>query len=307
MLLVRFYKPFTLYVFFLFREYYRATSKRPDAANRVSSTRDQVAEASNQVASTTRYRVISNEINPLEVLSSRDAANQSKLRRNKKQQINKGRESKILKLTGNVDLGNNVFRQNKQPRRKSTRKLTNPTMSSTTTEYPNTISEVFQPNHHRHNHYDSRPETQKVHNPLSTETSTSYPVTYPTTDSPTTTTRAYFIESTSSGPSFNTTSIAAKLLEKVTTFFWTKIQLLNVKCVCCRNNAWRIFGRSFRSLQMRRNLNLWSLKRSEKLERTRALMTRFRKSPTLLHLLIAFSLHFRNFMTQHLPPESFDQ
>lgn len=216
-------KPFT---FFSFREYYRATSKRPDAANRVSPSRDQVAEASNQVPSTTRYRVISNEINPPEVVSSRDAANQSKLRRNKKQQINKGRENKTLKLTGNVDLGSSVFRQSKQLRRKSTRKLTTPT--TTSTQHPNTISEVFQPNHHRHNHYETRQQTQKAHKPPTT--STPYPSTYPTTDSPSTSTaRAYFTESTSSVPAFNTTALAAKLLEKVMTCLWMWIQMFYVK------------------------------------------------------------------------------
>lgn len=173
--------------------------------------------------STTRYRVISNEINPPEVVSN-DSANQSKLRRNKKQQINKSRGNKTLKLTGNVDLGNSVFKQTKQSKRKNTRKLTTPsTTATTTTQHPNTISEIFQPNHHRHNHYENRLETHKAHKPsvTTTTTSTQYPFTYPrTTDSPlTSTTRAYFIESTSSVPAFNTTALAAKLLEKVMTSF----------------------------------------------------------------------------------------
>ena len=187
-------------IYFSFREYIRATSKRPDA-NRTPSTRDQYAQASNQVQSS----VISNEINPPEVFSNRDVINQSKLRRNKKQQMNK-----TLKLTGNVDLGSNVFKQNRQSRRKNiTRKQT-----KTTTQHPNTISEDFQPNHHRHNHYDSRQHQQKI-NRRPTTTSTPYPITYL---SETSTPRAYFTQTTSTSTpvtTVTTTQTATRVLEKV--------------------------------------------------------------------------------------------
>lgn len=201
---------------FLFREYYRTKSSD---ANRIASPRDQNAEASNQVPSTTR---ISNEINPPEVVANREAINQNKLRRNKKQH-------KALKLSGNVDLGSDVFKQTKQGRRRNgTRKATK-TKPTQTTPHPNTIPEVFQSNHHRHNHNDvSRQEQQQQRKeskrpptttrPAASTTTTSttaYPRTYPPAPTP----RARIIESTSTrAPSaVYTTELSTKALDKVKT------------------------------------------------------------------------------------------
>lgn len=188
-------------------------------------SRDQYAQASNQVPSL----VLSNEINPPEVFSNRDSVSQSNLRRNKKQQTNKGRESKRLNLTGNVDLGSNVFKLNKQSRRKNaTRRLLKTTATTTTTtQHPNTISEDFQPNPHRHNHYDSRQHQQhqqKKINQKLIQTSTQYPVTYPTE---TTTLRAYIIQSTSTlAPSgANTTRILEKVMKHLRLFSPIKLTM----------------------------------------------------------------------------------
>ena len=217
---------------FQFREYYRATSKRPDASNRISSPAsskgDQYAQASNQVPTMSRYNkgVISNEINPPEVFSNRDGKMQNKLRRNKKQQSN--RDNRTLILTGNVDLGGLNLKQNKQSRRKngtrraskqtSTKKTTTATTTTTTTQLPNTISETFQPNHHRHNHYDSRPQKKFQPSPTKSPVVTYRPET--------STTRAYFIQSTTTTTTPRTTinnnnntasSLSPKDLEKVMT------------------------------------------------------------------------------------------
>lgn len=153
--------------------------------------------------STVRYNgVISNEINPPEVLSTRDAINQNKLRRNKKQQNNKGKENKTLKLSGNVDLG---MKENKQVRRKNGTRKASRTTAMTTTPHPNTISEIFQPNHHRHNHYDSRQQPKNYRKTPKQNDVTSRPETV--TQS---TTSAYSnIENTT------LSEIATKLLEKV--------------------------------------------------------------------------------------------
>lgn len=210
-------KSCTTSIYFSFREYIRATSKRPDA-NRISTTRDQYAQASTQVHAS----VISNEINPPEVFLNRDVINQSKLRRNKKQQTNKDRQNKQLKLTGNVDLGSNVFKQGKQSRRKNvTRK-----QARTTTQHPNTISEDFHPNHHRHNHYDSRQEQQKI-NRRPTTASTPYPSTYL---AETSTPRAYFTQSTTTPVStVTTTQTATRVLEKVIKLYDDSCPL-NLRC-----------------------------------------------------------------------------
>lgn len=206
-----------LYAFTWCREFVRATSKRPDV-NRLPSSRDQYAQASNQVPSL----VLSNEINPPEVFSNRDAISQSNLRRNKKQQTNKGRDSKRLNLTGNVDLGNNVFKQNKQLRRKNaTRRLI-----KTTTQHPNTISEDFQPNPHRHNHYDNRQKQQQQQrtNRKPTTTSTQNPPTYPHESS--TTLRAYIIPSTSTlAPNMNTSRIIEKVMKHLRFFSPIKLTM----------------------------------------------------------------------------------
>jgi hypothetical protein len=125
------------------------------------------------VPSTSQYNgVISNEINPPEVVGSRDA---SKLRRNKKQQRER-KQNKQLKLSGNVDLGGEMFK--KQQRRKSSKKATKTTV--TTTKHPNTISEDFQPNHHRHNHYDIRqqPKIYRIPQPTTTTTTKAEPVVF---------------------------------------------------------------------------------------------------------------------------------
>ncbi|CRK96097.1 CLUMA_CG009532, isoform A [Clunio marinus] len=199
------------------REYYRATSKRPDI-HQISSSGDQYAQASNQVPSTARFNgVISNEINPPEVLSNRGSTiNQSKLVRNKKQPNNRRKQLKTLKLTGNVDLGNDIFKHNKQYRRRnnSRRPPTTTAMmttSTTTTQHPNTISENFQPSHHRHNHYENRQHHPKP----SQNESPQYPVAYPPE---TTSTRIPFIQSTTPQARIveNTTlsQMATKLLEK---------------------------------------------------------------------------------------------
>lgn len=167
--------------------------------------------------STSRYNgAISNEINPLEVVAGRDA---SKLRRNKKQQ-KAGRENKQLKLSGNVDLGSMGFK--KQQRRKNgTRKATKTTI--TTTQHPNTISEDFPPNHHRHNHYDNR-QQPKIYR-LPTPTTSSQPQ---TTNLPETSTATeIFTQSTSRATTERTiesttlSEFALKLLEKVRKSFET--------------------------------------------------------------------------------------
>lgn len=154
---------------------------------------------------------ISNEINPADVVANRSPINQYKLRRNKKQQNNKG--NKTLKLSGNVDLGNDVLKQGKQMRRRNgTRKATKTTTASTT-QHPNTISEIFIPNHqHRHNHYESRQQPKP-----SRKTSTQNPITY---RPETSTSRAITTPSTSTTdqPSVDSTTlseIAMKQLEKV--------------------------------------------------------------------------------------------
>lgn len=167
-----------------------------------------------------RYRgVISNEINPPEVLSNRDGINQSKLRRNKKQQKN-------LNLTGNVDLGRMNLKQNRPSRRKNgTRRISKTT---TTTQHPNTISEIFPPNHHRHNHYETRPQHHKLEEP---ERSTAAPVTY---RPETSTSRAFSTPSTttinpptSTVTASSTTQMSAKEVEKV------------IKVDFMTSNAWR--------------------------------------------------------------------
>lgn len=198
----------------------RASAKRP-TANRLSSSRDQYAQASNQVPSL----VLSNEINPPEVFSNRDAKSQNNLRRNKKQQTNKARER--LNLTGNVDLGRIVLKQNKQPRRKNaSRRISKPTTSSTTTttHHPNTISEVFQTNPHRHNHNDNRQQQQQKSNRKPSTTST-YPVTYPTPET-STTPRAYILQSSSTlAPSINSTRVLEKVMKHLRLFSPIKLTM----------------------------------------------------------------------------------
>lgn len=227
----------------LSREFYRATSKRP-SANRAT---DQASQASNQIP---RYKsIISNEINPPEVLSNRESITQNKLRRNKKQQTNRVRENKTLNLTGNVDLGSNVFKQNRTARRRNgTRRGT----TTVTTPHPNSILEVFPPNHHRHNHYDSR--QPKV-----------YPTPYPTTSTTyrpeTTTNRAYVTSSTTNAPEIpqnrteSSTQMSTKVLEKVIKLNATPGAITRVRHICSRNNGWRTSARSYRSCPTRRNSN----------------------------------------------------
>lgn len=257
------------------REFYRATSKRPDA----NRAKDQSAQASNQVSATTRFKaIISNEINPPEVLSNRDAVTQSKLRRNKKQQTNNERGNKTLNLTGNVDLGSNVFKQNRLARRRNqTRKNTKTTI--VTTPHPNTILEILPANHHRHNHYDNRQIHGVTPTPYQRETA-SY--------RPETTTRAYVTTTTRTAqPSRteNSTMMSAKVIEKVIKVLRRAQCITQLWHVCSRNNGWRTSDRSCRICQRRRSLNLWKWKRSEKLRRTRAWMTRFRKSFSIAILL----------------------
>lgn len=151
-----------------------------------------------------RYNgVISNEINPPDVVTGRDA---SKLRRNKKQQ-KPGKENKQLKLSGNVDLGKNFKKQ--QRRKNGTRKATKPTI--TTTQHPNTISEDFPQNHHRHNHYDNRQQQPKIYR---------RPQPAPSTQPPETSTlRALLTQSTSttvkSVEDSTLSEIGTRILEKV--------------------------------------------------------------------------------------------
>jgi hypothetical protein len=168
---------------------------------------------------------LSNEINPPEVLASRDVAIQSKLRRNKKQQTN--REHKSLKLNGNVDLGNNVFKQRKSMKRKKVLKTTTASMTTQatiTTEHPNFISQVFHSsNHHRHNHnaVDRQSNHIKVTEAPTTQSTSSItstprtPITTILTTTQSTTTSTF-------EPSRNNISIqiiAAKKLEKVLNSF----------------------------------------------------------------------------------------
>lgn len=145
--------------------------------------------------------VMSNEINPPEVLSNRNVVRSNNVKRNKKQQ---GRENKTLKLSGNVDLGKNVFKPKTIREKNATKKNAKPTPASQS----NTISEIFPPNHHRHNHYEKPKIIRKV--------PTQNPVTY----RPKTSTRAIFIQPTTSPRTSvvdNTTmsEMATKHLEKV--------------------------------------------------------------------------------------------
>lgn len=167
-----------------------------------------------------RYKgVISNEINPPEVFSTRDASIQNKLRRNKKQQNNRARggEYKSLNLTGNVDLGaTNLRQQNRLARRRNgTRRTT--TTTTTTTQHPNTIAEIYHPNHHRHNHYDNR--EQKNHRKPEATSAPNLVAHRPETS----TARALFVWSTSTTAaptpittrSSSTTQMTSKESEKV--------------------------------------------------------------------------------------------
>lgn len=179
--------------------------------SRVTPQRDQIAQASNQVPSSSRYNgVISNEINPPEVVGSRDA---SKLRRNKKQpKDRKQKQKQQLKLSGDVDLGNEMIKK-QQRRKKKLAKQAKTTVA--TTQHPNTISEDFQPNHHRHNHYDMRQQPKIYRKPQPTPpptTATSQPsllITQEANDLGTQSTTVKSIENTT------LSEIATKILEKV--------------------------------------------------------------------------------------------
>lgn len=263
---------------FQFREFYRATSKRPAANHVASPIGDQSAQASNQVPSMSRYSgVISNEINPPEVLSNRDGISQSKLRRNKKQQNQQARGNKTLNLTGNVDLGRMNLKQNRPSRRKNgTRRIQKTT---TTTPHPNTISEIFPVNHHRHNHYETRPQ----HNQPKPETSTAAPVIY---RPETSTSRAYSTPSTttinpptSTVIASNTTPMSPKELEKVIKVdFMTSDAWNSPDCVfCSRNDDWKASGRSSQASPTSRSSSLWNWKQSAKLRGTGWAMTQFSK------------------------------
>lgn len=235
---------------FQFREFYRATSKRPAASHVASPIGDQSAQASNQVPSMSRYSgVISNEINPPEVLSNRDGISQSKLRRNKKQQ-----NQKTLNLTGNVDLGRMNLKQNRPSRRKNgTRRISKTT---TTTQHPNTISEIFPVNHHRHNHYETRPQ----HHKPEPETSTVAPVVYRLETSPP---RAYSTPSTTTAINpptstviaSNTTQMSPKELEKVIKVdFMTSDAWHSPDCVfSSRNDDWITSARSSQASPTKRS------------------------------------------------------
>ena len=122
-------------------------------------------------------RRFNNEINPPEIISSQ----YSQLRR-KKQQKDKIKENKMLRLSGNVDLGKNLFTKSRpfKNRKKSdqneqklsiitstspsTTISTTTTRATTTTQSPNAISDNFQTNHHRHNHYNNEDENKNRRN-----------------------------------------------------------------------------------------------------------------------------------------------
>lgn len=124
-----------------------------------------------------------NEINPPEVLSAQD----SQLRRKKQQK----KDNRTIILTGNVDLGENVFRKSKQlvnrkrPNLKSssgvvattasaapptttaraattTTTVAATTTTTSTTQNPVRASENYHTNHHRHNHYTTEDERRRV-------------------------------------------------------------------------------------------------------------------------------------------------
>ncbi|KAG5678500.1 hypothetical protein PVAND_008167 [Polypedilum vanderplanki] len=109
-----------------------------------------------------------NEINPPEVILTQN----SQLRR-KKQQKDKSRNNRTIILTGNVDLGENIFKKSKQQLidRKRLNNKPSPSTSTTkfttdiitsTTPYPNTSSLSYRANHHRHNHYNSDDSKRKI-------------------------------------------------------------------------------------------------------------------------------------------------
>ena len=104
----------------------------------------------------------------------------------------------------------------KQQRRKNAKK--SPKTTITTTQHPNTISEDFQLNHHRHNHYDVRQSPKIYRKPQPTPsptTTTSQPmIIYPETS----TQKDMFTQSTSTTKSVDDTTLsqlATKILEKV--------------------------------------------------------------------------------------------
>lgn len=185
--------------------------------------RTQSVQSNNQLPLDTRR--LSNEINPPEILSAHD----SQLRR-KKQQKDKSKENRTLRLTGDVDLGKNIFKKNKQMR--TNRKKNDPkssvtastipstilspttttTTTTTTTESPNSISQNYQVNHHRHNHYNSNNDVNNrrmEENSRRENTYRNQQQSY-TTASP--------IMTANSGNAFNPTteSTASKLSDKVT-------------------------------------------------------------------------------------------
>jgi hypothetical protein len=120
-----------------------------------------------------------NEINPPDIVSTR---NQQNRRKKQHQNSNKSKENRTLILSGSVDLGSDVFRKNKLPRKKKilSKSVTSaPSILSTlapalmvsntttsTTQNPSIISDYYQTNHHRHNHYgsSSSSNSRDIHN-----------------------------------------------------------------------------------------------------------------------------------------------
>jgi hypothetical protein len=156
-------------------------SRRPLPGQRSTPLKsDQRAQSSNRIAINSPR--LSNDINPPEVVSTRNGMTKSQLRRKKQQHI-RAKENRTLVLSGNVDLGKNVFKS-QQLRKKKLPK------AQVTTE-TNRISENYQPNHRRHNHYSDNANrfNEQERRRVTQMTTTEYPVTQRQTTS-----RSLFIQ-----------------------------------------------------------------------------------------------------------------
>lgn len=94
-------------------------------------------QLNNQLPVDTRHRIITNEINPPEILATQD----TQLRR-KKQQRDRSKENRTIVLSGNVDLGENVFKTSKRlrNRKRPNLKSVNYTTASTSAHDPSSAS-----------------------------------------------------------------------------------------------------------------------------------------------------------------------
>lgn len=159
----------------------------------------------------------SNEINPPEVLANRDTAMRNKLRRNKKQQVNRENKS-LMRSRGNdiidrgeMDMDSNPAILKKRKRVRHGKKVqkqlleTSTMPTSTSTEHPNDIAKLFHP--HRHNHQSSERElTHKTEPTMST-----------TSNAPLATSTAIFSNAITSAADSTTTSMTTSTSSAVVT------------------------------------------------------------------------------------------